>query len=173
MFCCSAPGPGIGLGTVAQNIPLWLSELWTREWFSLSPASANFLLWTSQQCYCKTQYFTFIIAQRRGYLTNVASERWPRPSQTESRELQSVAVKIKEYNCCSCHKWAATMSCFYTWSIHHPLVESIFFASFDKINDLFPLQMSRSQSCCFSFVYLKHISLRVSGISMLSFSTEK
>ena len=77
------------------------------------------------------------------------------------------------YICCSCHKWAATMSCFYTWSIHHPLVESIFFARFDKINDLFPLQMSRSQSCCFSFVYLKHISLRVSGISMLSFSTEK
>ena len=73
MFCCSAPGLGIGLGTVAQNIPLWLSELWTREWFSLSPASANFLLWTSQQCYCKTQYFTFIIAQRRGYLTNVAT----------------------------------------------------------------------------------------------------
>ena len=78
MFCCSAAGPGIGLGTVAQNIPLWLSELWTREWFSLSPASANFLLWTSQQCYCKTQYFTFIIAQRRGYFTNVATEKWQR-----------------------------------------------------------------------------------------------
>ena len=69
MFCCSSEGPGIGLGTVAQNIPLWLTELWTREWFSLSPpASANFSLWTWQQCYCKTQHFTFIIAQGRGYL---------------------------------------------------------------------------------------------------------
>ena len=52
-------------------------------------------------------------------------------------------------------------------------VESIFIARFDKINDLFPLQMSRTQSSCFSFVYLKHISLRVSGISMLSLLTEK
>ena len=79
---------------------------------------------------------------------------------------------LPSYNCCSCHKWAASMSGFSTWSIH-PRVESIFITCFDKINDLFPLQMSRSQSCCLPFVYLKHISLRVSGISMLSFSTEK
>ena len=68
------------------------------------------------------------------------------------------------------------MSCSHVQLLHLKYitgVESIFIARFDKINDLFPLQMSRSQSCCFPFVYLKHISLRVSGISMLSFSTEK
>lgn len=176
MFCCSAAGPGIGLGTVAQNIPLWLSELWTREWFSLSPASANFLLWTSQQCYCKTQYFTFIIAQRRGYFTNVATEKWQRyplkqririccgEDQRQTCLLTHVFLVINELLPCPAP----------TLEVHHCTgVESIFIARFDKINDLFPLQMSRSQSCCFPFVYLKHISLRVSGISMLSFSTEK